>query len=321
MNIPSEAGPLGARTAAAGTVVGRGFLAQRLAPVAERHPDTVILAAGVSLASTTSPEAFAREAALLDDTIEACRRSGRRLLFFSTASTGMYGGVAGVGREDIPVTPVTPYAAHKLALEERLRASGADHLVLRLSHVVGPGQPAHQLLPTLVRQMREGVVQVHLRASRDLIGVDDMVTAVDRLLGLDGLNGAVVNVASGAAVSVAAVVDHLERLLGLVCRREFHDTGSGCTVSVDRLRALVPETAAFGFGPLYYRRVLDAYAASVTATTATGPDHPAPAPTARTTHPAQTTQPAQTAHATQAAREAQAAEPAPAAAAPSRSER
>ncbi|MCX4238803.1 NAD-dependent epimerase/dehydratase family protein [Streptomyces ortus] len=250
------------RRATAATVVGRGFLAHSLAPVAERHPDTVILAAGVSLASTTAPELFAREAALLDDTIEACRAEGRRLLFFSTSSTGMYGGLAGPGREDDQVVPGTPYARHKLALEQRLRTSGADHLILRLSHVVGPRQPSHQLLPTLVRQLREGLVQIHLRATRDLIGVADVVTVVDRLLALD-LRGTVVNVASGAAVPVADIVDHLERVLGLDCRREFRDTGSGCTVSVERLRALVPEVAGLGFGPGYHRGVLDAYAASL----------------------------------------------------------
>ncbi|MFD9393520.1 NAD-dependent epimerase/dehydratase family protein [Streptomyces sp. NPDC060000] len=253
---------MSAGRATAGTVVGRGFLARHLAPVAERHADTVILAAGVSLASTTAPEEFAREAELLDETIDACRTLGRRLVFFSTASTGMYGTTAGPGREDMPVVPGTPYARHKLALERRLRASGADHLVLRLSHVVGPGQPPHQLLPTLVRQLREGLVQVQLRATRDLIGVADVVTVVDRLLALDVRN-TVVNVASGTAVPVSAVVDHLEQRLGLVCRREFRDTGSGCTVGVDRLRSLVPEVAALRFGPHYYRGVLDGYATSV----------------------------------------------------------
>ncbi|MFJ3196997.1 NAD-dependent epimerase/dehydratase family protein [Streptomyces griseoviridis] len=253
---------MSARSATQRTLVGRGFLARSLEPVAERHPDTVILAAGVSLASATEPGGFAREADLLDRTIDTCRASGRRLLFFSTASTGMYGTGDAPGREDARVVASTPYARHKLALEQRLRASGADHLVLRLSHVVGPGQPPHQLLPTLVRQMREGVVQVHLRATRDLIAVCDVVTVVDRLLAL-GLCDTVVNVASGTAVPVPAVVDHLERRLGLVFRREPRDTGSGCVVSVERLRALVPEVADQVLGPHYYRGVLDAYAASL----------------------------------------------------------
>lgn len=248
----------------ADNLVGRGFLARSLAPVAERHPGTVILAAGVSLASTTAPEAFAREAALLDATVDACRASGRRLLLFSTASTGMYGAVDGPGREDAPVVPGTPYARHKLALEERVRASGADHLVLRLSHVVGPGQPPHQLLPTLVRQLREGLVQVHLRATRDLIGVGEVVTVVDGLLAL-GLRSTVVNVASGTAVPVPAVVDHLERRLGLTCRREVRDTGSGCAVDIGRLRSLLPGAADVLSGPHYPRGVLDRYADSVTA--------------------------------------------------------
>ncbi|MEU4209718.1 NAD-dependent epimerase/dehydratase family protein [Streptomyces sp. NPDC026206] len=243
-------------------IVGNGFLARNLRPLADAHPDTVVLAAGVSSASGTSPEAFAREAALLGEVAARCRATGRRLLFFSTASTGMYGAGDGPGTEDRPVVPCTPYGAHKLALEERLRDSGADHLVLRLSHVVGPGQPPHQLLPGLVRQLREGTVAIHRGAARDLIGVAEVVTLVDRLLAL-GLRGQTVNVASGTAVPVTAVVDHLERNLGLTAHREYHDAPghatAGFAISTAKLHCLLPETTLLGFGPAYYRRVLDAF--------------------------------------------------------------
>ncbi|MEU5050611.1 SDR family oxidoreductase [Streptomyces sp. NPDC021096] len=242
-------------------IVGNGFLARHLRPLAGRHPDTVVLAAGVSSAGGTSWEAFAREAALLGEVAERCRATGRRLLFFSTASTGMYGAGPGPGTEDRPVTPCTPYGVHKLSLEERLRASGAAHLVLRLSHVVGPGQPPHQLLPGLVRQLRDGTVRIHRGATRDLIAVADVVTVVDRLLTLD-LRGQTVNVASGEAVPVDTIVDHLERRLGLAARREHQDAGGPPVVTgicTRKLRGLVPETARMGFGPTYYRRVLDGF--------------------------------------------------------------
>jgi nucleoside-diphosphate-sugar epimerase len=244
-------------------IVGNGFLANRLRPIADRHPDTVVLAAGVSWASGTSAADFAREAALLAEVAGRCRRAGRRLLFFSTAATGMYGAVRGPGREDSPITPCTPYGAHKLALEQQLRASGADHLILRLGHLVGPDQPAHQLLPALVRQMRGGTVQVHRGAARDLIDADDVVRIVDALLHLD-LRGETVNVASGEAVPVDRIVDHLEQSLRLPVRREYRDTGHHHVIAVDKLRALVPEVALMGFDGTYYRRVLDRFAAVVT---------------------------------------------------------
>ncbi|WP_353945693.1 NAD-dependent epimerase/dehydratase family protein [Streptomyces sp. HUAS MG91] len=244
-------------------IVGTGFLARNLRPLADRHPDTVALAAGVSWASGTSDADFAREAQLVGEVAKRCADEGRRLLFFSTAATGMYGLAEGPGREDVPVTPCTPYGAHKLALEELLRGTGADHVILRLGHLVGPHQPEHQLLPTLVRQLREGVVRVHRGAARDLIDVGDVVTVVDRLLAAD-LRAETVNVASGFAVPVEDIVDHLERDLGLGARREFHDTGvRQHVISTEKLRALVPQVARMGFGPDYHRRVLGGFTASL----------------------------------------------------------
>ncbi|QTE01583.1 NAD-dependent epimerase/dehydratase family protein [Streptomyces cyanogenus] len=242
-------------------IVGNGFLARNLHPYADRHPDTVAVAAGVSWASGTSDADFAREAALLADVAVRCRATGRRLLFFSTAATGMYGAMDGPGREDSHIVPCTPYGAHKFALEQQLRASGADYLILRLGHLVGPGQPAHQLIPALIRQMREGDVRVQRDAARDLIDVRDVVTVIDRLLA-QGLRGEIVNVASGVAVPVGHIVDHLEERLGLRVNRAYQDAGAQHDISIDKLRSLVPETAAMGFGPFYYRQVLDAFLAS-----------------------------------------------------------
>ncbi|MGW2013528.1 NAD-dependent epimerase/dehydratase family protein [Streptomyces sp. NPDC001927] len=239
-------------------IVGNGFLARNLRALSARHPDTVVLAAGVSWAGGTARADFDREERLLSDVAADCRATGRRLLFFSTASTGVYGKVRGPGREDGPVTPCTPYGAHKLALEERLRDSGADHLILRLGHLVGADQPPHQLLPLLVQQMRTGSVRVHRGAVRDLIHVDDVVEIIDRLLG-QGLRGETVNVASGEAVPVERIVDHLEARLGLSVEREYQDVDAHHIISTEKLRALVPEVAGMGFGPTYYRRVLDSF--------------------------------------------------------------
>jgi nucleoside-diphosphate-sugar epimerase len=242
-------------------IVGNGFLARNLEPIAGKHPDTVVLAAGVSWASGTSEAEFAREAALLREVAQDCRSAGRRLLFFSTASGGMYGTMGGPGREDRPVTPCNPYGAHKLALESELHASGTHHLILRLGHLVGPDQPPHQLLPTLLRQMREGAVVIHRGAARDLIDVGDVITIIDSLLG-QGLRDVTVNVASGTAVPVESIVDYLEYRLGLAARREYRDVGGNHVISTDKLERLVPEVARMGFGPGYYRRILDSFIAA-----------------------------------------------------------
>ncbi|MFF4412781.1 NAD-dependent epimerase/dehydratase family protein [Streptosporangium sp. NPDC001559] len=239
-------------------IIGSGFLARHLRPIALRHPGAVALAAGASWAMDTSEAAFARETALVESVADRCRATGRLLIFFSTSSAAVYGADR-PGREDDQVVPRNLYGAHKLALESLLRDSGTDYLVLRLAHVVGAGQPPHQLLPTLTRLLCENAVRVHRGATRDLIDVGDMVAITDALL-TRGVRGETVNVASGTAVPIEEIIDHLERRMGVTARREYLDGGHAAhLVSTEKLRSLVPEVKTMGFGPDYYRRVLDSF--------------------------------------------------------------
>lgn len=239
-------------------IVGRGFLAGHLRSIAAAHHRAVVVAAGVSAASDTSQDEFGREARLLYRIAARCAERGEQLVFFSTASTGMYSMSGRAGREAGPVFPATPYGRHKLALEAALNSSEVDYLILRLAHVVGPRQPPHQLLPSMAAQVRSGRVTIHRGARRDLIDVHDVVRIIDSLLSA-GVSRETVNVASGAAVPVEDIVDHLELRLGSTAAREYVDRAGAQEVSVDKLRALVPGVAEMRFGPHYFRSLLDKY--------------------------------------------------------------
>lgn len=245
-------------------IIGAGFLARSLAPLAHRHPDAVLLAAGVSSSSVAAPDEFLREARLLYRVLQDCADTGRRLVFFSTATSGMYSGGNGVGREDCPVYPTTAYALHKLSLEAVVAASGVDHLILRLSHTVGSHQRAHQLLPSLVRQIRSGRVTVYTGARRDLIDITDVAAITDALLAT-GASREVVNVASGVAVPAEDIVAHVERRLGRAAEKVRVEVPDGQPVSIEKLTRLVPDTAAMGFGRRYFRTVIDRHLPAVTA--------------------------------------------------------
>jgi NDP-hexose 4-ketoreductase len=238
-------------------IIGRGFLAEHLSRIEDRHHGVVAIAAGVSCAADTAPAAFTREADLVGRVIDQCQQQKRRLLFFSTSSTGMYGN-GGTGREADPVFPPTPYGKHKYALENAVRASGVDHLILRLAHVVGPHQPDHQLLPTLTRQILSGSVNLHRNAVRDLIAVDDTVTLIDLLLER-GVSREIVNVATGHPVLVADLVADLERRLGVQAAHAYVEVPANQSPDISTLLALAPTAATLGFAPDYYREVLDRY--------------------------------------------------------------
>ena len=203
-------------------------------------------------------EEFEREAALLYQVLQTCRADGSRLVYFSTSSAGMYGGQVQVGREDGPVYPNSAYGRHKLAMEAAIAASGSDFLVLRLAYAVGPTQRPHQLLPSLISQIRTGTVRIYRGGRRDLIDIANVVTIVNDLLKLE-LSREVVNVATGIAVPAERIVEHIESMLGVVAKKQFVDVSDGYAVSTDKLRRLVPAVEKMGFTADYYRRVIDKY--------------------------------------------------------------
>jgi nucleoside-diphosphate-sugar epimerase len=246
------------RRGAAMVIVGRGFIAKNLEPIAAEHDDVLLLAAGVSRTTATSDAEFVRERLLVEDSVQRCMREGRRLVFLSTASSGVYGGAHCTGRENEAVTPSSPYAAHKLALERILQECGVEYLVLRLSHLVGQHQQPWQLLPSLVSQVMAGRVMVRRGAQRDLLEVSDMVRITGRLL-QDGVSREIVNVASGVPVPIELVVEYVEKRLGRTAVHDVVDVDERSVIDIGKLRRLVPEVAAMGFGATYYQQVLDTY--------------------------------------------------------------
>lgn len=239
-------------------IIGSGFLARNLAAHAGEHGGVVVYAAGPSGGAATDQAAFGRDADRLYGVLRECRADGRRLVYLSTASVGLYGRQGGRGVETGPVFPCSAYGLHKLAMEAVVRAAGVDHLVLRVAYPVGEHQPAHQIVPALIAQLRTGEVTVWRGARRDLIDVVHVAAIVDGLVAA-GVSGETVNVASGFAVPVEHIVAHLADRLRVRPATVFRELPADDDIAVDRLRELVPAVGGFGFGPGYYRQVLDRY--------------------------------------------------------------
>src|SRR5206468_2170092 len=165
--------------------------------------------------------------------LEACRRSEvSRVVHTSTSE------VYGTARtapipEDHPLHAQSPYAATKVAADQlalSYRSSFETPVVIvRPFNTFGPRQSARAVIPTIITQAltRDSVELGAMHPTRDFVFVQDTAEAMMRCGEVQQIEGEVINVGTGAEVSIGEVVERVFRLLG---------RDVPVTVSHDRLR-------------------------------------------------------------------------------------
>ncbi|MHB8243867.1 MAG: GDP-mannose 4,6-dehydratase [Acidimicrobiales bacterium] len=147
----------------------------------------------------------------------ACERPPRVILVSSAEVYGATG--ADPVAEQMPLMPVSPYAASKVAAEylglQQHLGHGLPVIRVRPFNHVGPGQAPDFVISGLARRIvaaeRSGHSEVavgNLAAARDFTDVRDVVRSY-RLLAESGVPGEVYNIATGRAVTVQALADSL----------------------------------------------------------------------------------------------------------------
>ncbi|MEP6993844.1 MAG: SDR family NAD(P)-dependent oxidoreductase [Acidobacteriota bacterium] len=154
--------------------------------------------------------------------IDACRAAGVEALV-NAGSSSEYGFQNEAPGEDQRLEPNSHYAATKAAAthlcRQAARESGAWIPTLRLYSVFGPYEEPTRLIPTLIREGREGRLPplVHPEIARDFVYVDDVVDACLAAAAAPnrGDPGAVYNVGTGTQTTLREVVDMARRSLGI----------------------------------------------------------------------------------------------------------
>ncbi len=157
--------------------------------------------------------------------MEAMRDAGVKRVVFAS-SGALYGEQAHQPlSEDQPPNPDSPYGVSKVAAEYYVRTIGAlwgiETVSLRIFNAYGPGQrtrPAHPpVVPQFIKQALGGGTLVVLgdgEQTRDFCYVDDVVEALVTAATASDVDRQVINVGSGAEVSVNALVATLEQVSG-----------------------------------------------------------------------------------------------------------
>lgn len=151
---------------------------------------------------------------------EACRRLGvRRLVHTSSSET--YGTAQRVPiDEDHPMNAQSPYAATKVGADQlALSYKGSFDLpvvVVRPFNTYGPRQTARAVIPTIISQaLAEDTIALgSVETTRDFVFVADTVAGMMRCAEVEGIEGEVINLATGGEVTIAEVVRRVLALLG-----------------------------------------------------------------------------------------------------------
>jgi UDP-glucose 4-epimerase len=141
-------------------------------------------------------------------------------------------------REDMATDPLSPYAVSKLAGEHYCRAAsevyGLETVALRYFNVFGPRQdPASEyaaVIPAFVTLALDGerpVVYGDGLQSRDFVYVANVVDANLLACRAEGVAGQVFNVACGERITLLALLEALERIMGREVRPRFEPERPG----------------------------------------------------------------------------------------------
>jgi nucleoside-diphosphate-sugar epimerase len=132
----------------------------------------------------------------------------------------IYGGEPSPFREDMPVRPLSPYAASKYAAECFCRVfiegKGCPIVMLRPFNAYGPAQTADRVIPEVILRALLGE-ELHMtqgRQTREFNYVEDVVDGIVRAATTPGIEGELLNIGCGQDLSIREVTKLILDLLG-----------------------------------------------------------------------------------------------------------
>lgn len=171
--------------------------------------------------SYTAPAAYvATNVSGTLNVLQACRRHAvRRMLHTSTSE--VYGTAQYVPIDERhPLVGQSPYSASKIGadkLAESFWLSFSTPVVtVRPFNTYGPRQSARAVIPTIISQALKGP-DIQLGSTdtvRDFTYVDDTAAGFVAAARADGVDGEVINLGTGEAVTVGDLVERIGRIVG-----------------------------------------------------------------------------------------------------------
>lgn len=151
--------------------------------------------------------------------LEACRKSGSRLVHTSTSE--VYGTAQTVPiNESHPLQGQSPYSASKIGadklVESYTRAFDLRAVTIRPFNTYGPGQSARAVIPTIISQalVQDEIHLGNLAAKRDFTYIGDTVEGFIKAAQADQVIGETINLGYGEDISIGELAEMISDLLG-----------------------------------------------------------------------------------------------------------
>lgn len=197
-------------------IVGKGLIASLFAE--DDRKDIIFFASGVSNSLEDKPEEFLREENLIKKIAE--ENQDKTFVYFSTCSV-----------YDSSKTG-SDYVLHKLKMEQLVKNSCDKYLILRVSNAVGKGGNPNLLMNYLVRSIKNNeTINVHTKATRNLIDADDIKNITFKLLDNQTLNK-IVNVAYIQNYAIIEILEIIERFYNTKLDLNLIKSGSGYDINI-----------------------------------------------------------------------------------------
>lgn len=197
-------------------IIGRGLIASLF--INNDRDDIIFFASGVSNSLEDNPQEFLREENLIRTTIE--EHPKKIFIYFSTCS--IY---------DSSKTG-SDYVLHKLKMEQLVKHSCDKYLILRVSNAVGKGGNPNLLMNYLIRSVRNNdTINVHTKATRNLIDADDIRNITFRLIKNESFNK-IINVAYLQNYGIIEILEIIERFYNTKLNLNLIKSGSGYDINI-----------------------------------------------------------------------------------------
>lgn len=208
-------------------VIGNGMVAKRFASYKDDDA-FLVFASGVSNSRTIDPEAYQREADLLEKTIND--HPDKTLVYFSTCS------IYDPGEQD------SAYIRHKLHMEEMIKTRCSHFYIFRVSNLVGKSGNPNTILNFFIYHIRNGInFDLWVNASRNLLDIDDLFLITDHILKKGLFLNQVVPVASPGNYSVTELIRAIEAWYDIKASYVPIPKGYSFSIDISLIRPVISE--------------------------------------------------------------------------------